>query len=243
MSERRATPAPWRRRSLAREYVEALLIAVVFATFARTWTVQAFKIPTGSMEENLKIGDHILVNKFVYGPVATGLERWLLPVRELRRGDIAVFKYPEDPTRDFIKRCVGLPGDVVEIRDKVVFVNGQAVDDAGYTYRTDERVYPRSLFLPEGFRQRDNFGPYSVPAKHYFFLGDNRDESNDSRFWGPVPATHVKGRALMVYWSLDARRTEAPARSGWWGRAAQAAGALPQLVARTRWERSFQLVR
>lgn len=196
-------------KSLLREYLEALLIAVIFATFARTYTIQAFKIPTGSMEENLLIGDHILVNKFVFGPTRTPAESFLLPTSALRRGDVVVFKYPEGPERDFIKRCIGLPGDVIEIHDKVISVNGEEIDDSAYTYRTDPQIYPRSVFLHESYRDRDNFGPYTVPAGHFFFLGDNRDNSNDSRFWGPVPAEYIKGRALLIYWSFESEREEA----------------------------------
>ena len=120
-----------RPRSIGREYLEALLIAIIFATFARTYVVQAFKIPTGSMEQNLLIGDHILVNKFVYGAQVGAVERALLPGREVQRGDVVVFKFPEDPTRDFIKRCVGLPGDEIEIVDKKLFVNGEEVSEGG----------------------------------------------------------------------------------------------------------------
>src|SRR5262249_18824292 len=125
-------------KSVYREYLEALLIAVIFATFARTFVVQAFKIPSGSMEQNLLIGDHILVNKFIFGPTLSPLERRLLPVRPVRRGDVVVFKFPQDPERDFIKRCVGLPGDTVEIVDKRLFVNGRLVHDEGYTNHTNE---------------------------------------------------------------------------------------------------------
>src|SRR3954452_14124252 len=133
-------------KSLLREYLEALIIAVIFATFARTWIVQAFKIPSGSMEQNLLIGDHILVNKFIYGPLSGDLERKLVPAREVRRGDVVVFKFPQDPTRDFIKRCVGLPGDTIEVVDKRLFVNGKRVEDESYTWHNDPIVYPRSLF-------------------------------------------------------------------------------------------------
>lgn len=229
-------------RSVAREYVEALLIAVIFATFARTYIVQAFKIPTGSMEQNLLIGDHILVNKFVVGPSSSTLERWLLPIREIRRGDVLVFKFPEDPSRDFIKRCVGLPGDEIEIVDKRTYVNGMPVDDATYTFHTDPRVYPKSVFLPESYRSRDNFGPYTVPEGEYFFLGDNRDNSNDSRFWGPVPASFIKGRAFMVYWSFAGERGSVD-WPGYASRVRELGHVVSGFVTRTRWERSFQLVR
>src|SRR5437588_711567 len=125
-------------KSVFREYLEAFLIAVIFATFARTFVVQAFKIPSGSMEQNLLIGDHILVNKFAYGPTLFALERRLLPTRSVHRGDIVVFKWPKDPERDFIKRCMGVPGDTIELVDKRLFVNGRPVHDEGYTYHTDD---------------------------------------------------------------------------------------------------------
>ncbi len=229
-------------RSLLREYLEALLIAVIFATFARTYTFQAFKIPTGSMEDNLLIGDHILVNKFIYGHAPSGVERALLPYQDVRRGDVVVFKYPEDPSRDFIKRCVALPGDEVEIVDKTLFVNGVKVIDQSYTYRKDPRVYPRSVFLPEAYRQRDNFGPVTVPDGHYFFMGDNRDNSNDSRFWGPVPAEYVKGRALLVYWSFD-NESETVGWPGLRGKMRQLGTVFLRFFSGTRWERSFLIVR
>src|SRR5947199_5190273 len=127
-------------KSLLREYLEALLIAVIFATFARTYVVQAFKIPSGSMEQNLLIGDHILVNKFIYGPTSSALEKKLLPVRDVRRGDVVVFKFPQDPSRDFIKRCVGMPGDTVEVVDKRLYLNGREVHDSGYCYHSTEHV-------------------------------------------------------------------------------------------------------
>ncbi|MDX1643342.1 MAG: signal peptidase I [Thermoanaerobaculia bacterium] len=223
---------PWRRRhrSTFREYLEAFLIAVIFATFARTFVVQAFKIPTGSMEQNLLIGDHILVNKFVYGPTATELERLLLPHRDVERGDVVVFKFPEDPSRDFIKRCVALPGDRVEIIGDRLFIDGREVDDASYTY-----------FRPE-VRYRPHFGPVTVPRDEYFCMGDNRDNSRDSRAWGGVPESYVKGRAFMIYWSYDGGRQPLE----WTGLADK----LEQLVdvargffVHTRWDRTFTIVR
>ncbi|MEJ2086329.1 MAG: signal peptidase I [Acidobacteriota bacterium] len=229
-------------KSLLREYLEALLIAVIFATFARTYVIQAFKIPTGSMEQNLLIGDHILVNKFVFGPVSSRLERLLLPYQQIRRGDVVVFKFPENPSRDFIKRCVGLPGDEVEIVNKELFVNGMKVDDSTYTYRTDSRIYPRSVFLYEGFRDRDNVGPVTIPADQFFFLGDNRDNSNDSRFWGTVPAHYIKGRAFMIYWSFDSPG-DTEHWPGYLGKIRQLAQVLATFFSGTRWERTLQIVR
>jgi len=228
-------------KSLLREYLEALLIAVIFATFARTYVVQAFKIPSGSMENNLLIGDHILVNKFVYGPVASPVERVLLPMRTVDRGDIVVFKYPEDPTRDFIKRCMGLGGDTISLVDKDLFINGKRVNDSSYVHHTDTTAYPRSMYFNPR-RTRDNYAPQTVPPKSYFCMGDNRDNSNDSRFWGPVPEGYVKGRAFMVYWSFDSGQEpiEWPGVSG---KLRQLGRVALNFFSRTRWDRTFRIVR
>jgi signal peptidase I len=236
-------------KSLPREYLEALLIAVVFATFARTFLVQAFKIPSGSMEQNLLIGDHILVNKFVYGP-AGGLGRAVLPARAVRRGDVVVFKFPDDPSRDFIKRCIGLPGDTVEVQDKVLFLNGEQVHDEGYVYHFDDQILPRSELLAAGLRNRDNFGPFQVPEESYFCMGDNRDNSNDSRFWGTVPASNVKGRAFLVYWSNAGEVAGAGGALGegtdhgdGGSRLRRLGRAALRFFTDTRWNRSFRVVR
>ncbi len=184
------------RRSRFRENAEAIFIAVLIALFIRTFVVQAFKIPSGSMKPTLQIGDHILVNKFAYGVKIPYLNTVLLPVGSPERGDIVVFKYPLDPRKDFIKRVIGIPGDVVEIRDKVIFVNHQRLNhDVGVF--TDPHIMPGTL------RPRDNLGPVSVPAGHLFVMGDNRDESFDSRFWGFVPLRDVSGKAFIIYWSWD----------------------------------------
>lgn len=229
------------RSPQARDFLEALIIAVIFAIFVRTFVVQAFKIPSGSMEENLLVGDHILVNKFIYGPTASPLEEILLPVRDVRRGDVAVFKFPDGPSRDFIKRCVGLPGDEVELVDKRLFVNGQLVDDESYVYRTDPRVYSRSSYLPASYNRRDNFGPYVVPAGGYFCMGDNRDNSRDSRFWRrtAVPEDYLKGRAVVIYWSFDP--TVRGPRSG--NPVERLGRTLASVPERIRLERTFKVVR
>ena len=228
-------------KSLLREYLEALLIAVVFATFARTWVVQAFKIPSGSMEKNLLIGDHILVNKFIYGPTTSRLEEALLPIRKVRRGDVVVFKYPDDPTRDFIKRCMGLPGDTLKMIDKDLYINGKLVHDSSFTYYADSASYPRDLlFHPR--RIRDNFGPKTVPPSSYFCMGDNRDNSNDSRYWGAVPESYLKGRAFLVYWSFES--DEEPTEwNGYGDKVRQIGRVALNFFTQTRWERTFRIVR
>ena len=227
-------------KSLPREYLEALLIAGVFATFARTWIVQAFKIPSGSMEKNLLIGDHILVNKFIYGPTVSLLEEKILPVRKARRGDVVVFKFPQDPNRDFIKRCVGLPGDTLKTVDKDLYINGRRVDESSYTWFSDSETYPRDLYFHPK-RVRDNFGPQTVPPGNYFCMGDNRDNSTDSRYWGTVPESFLKGRAFMVYWSVEGGDLGDPADPA--GKLRQLGRTAVHFFRGTRWDRTFRIVR
>ncbi|HQZ38149.1 MAG TPA: signal peptidase I [Vicinamibacterales bacterium] len=183
------------RKSTIREYFESLVVAVILALFVRTFGFQAFKIPTGSMEPNLLVGDHLLVNKFIFAPAATGLERTLLPMRPVTRGEVIVFKFPEDPERDFIKRVIGLPGETLELRNQVIYINGAPLMEPYAHYQ-----------LPAGAEGEDDvrqhYGPVTVPAGHYFMMGDNRDDSQDSRYWGFLPASYVKGRALFIYWSF-----------------------------------------
>ena len=192
------------KKSVAREYFESLVIAVVLALFVRTFVVQAFKIPTGSMEQNLLIGDHLLVNKFVFGPSTGQAERALLPMKDISRGDVVVFKYPEEPERDFIKRIIGLPGDQIELRRKRVYVNDQRLDEpyVYYLQAPDESGHDEAQGASRD--PRVSYGPVTVPPGHYFAMGDNRDNSEDSRYWGFLPRDYVKGRGLVIYWSYDA---------------------------------------
>jgi signal peptidase I len=186
------------RKSVVREYFEALIIAVALALFVRTFVFQAFKIPTGSMEDNLLIGDHLIVNKMVFSPSVTWVERALLPRRDITRGDIVVFKYPEDPGRDFIKRVIGLPGDRIELRGRTLYVN-----DAPLTEPYVQHLLPAPAEgRPRSDDVRIDYGPVTVPTGQYFMMGDNRDNSQDSRYWGFMPATYVKGQALFIYLSV-----------------------------------------
>jgi signal peptidase I len=191
------------RKSTLREYFESMCIAVVLALFVRTFVVQAFKIPTGSMENNLLIGDQLLVNKFVFAPTATGLERLLLPIRDIQRGEILVFKFPEDPDRDFIKRVIGLPGETLEMRNKKIFINGKPLDEpyVHFLFPISDAEGPGDADFSGGGVQR-NYGPVTIPPDMYFMMGDNRDNSEDSRYWGFMPRSYVKGKALFVYFSF-----------------------------------------
>lgn len=222
-----STPAPLRERA------DPLLAAVIFALFARTFLFQAFEVPSSSMEKSVLTGDRLLVNKFLYAPEGAGPFDRLLPVRAVRRGDIVVFRFPPDPRRDLIKRVVALPGETVEIRDKAVFVDGRLLEEP-YAFHADDRTWPDEPGIPEDRRQRDQVPALRVPPRSYFVMGDNRDASNDSRFWGPVPAANLEGRALCVYWSV-------PPRSS-----ASSGGELRsplELLRRTRWDRTFLPVR
>lgn len=184
------------RKSVFREYAEAIIVALILALIIRTFVVQAFKIPSSSMEPTLEVGDHLLVSKFIYGVrnPFTG-EVWI-DIRDPRRYDVVVFRYPRDPRQDYIKRVIGLPGETVEIRDKTVYIDGRRVDDPRAVFRDDE-------ILPPSRQPRDNFGPMTVGPDELFVMGDNRDNSHDSRYWGMVDQGDLRGKAFILYWSWD----------------------------------------
>lgn len=227
------------KKSTGREYFEALLIAIIFVNFARVFVFQAFKIPTGSMEDNLKVGDHIIVNKFIYGPKFDNPLTRVVPLRDIERGDIIVFRFPEQPETDFVKRVIGVPGDTLDIRDKKVFINGRPLDEP-YVVFDDAQVYPDQPALPEPWRSRDQFGPFRVGPGQYFAMGDNRDHSHDSRYWGPVPRGMIKGRAFMVYWSFEL--PPPPQGSPPSARMKELWNVIRHFISKTRWRRMFFIV-
>jgi len=229
------------KKSVTREYYEAILVAFILALFVRTFVFENFKIPSGSMEDNLLIGDHLVVNKFLFSPNWGSVLHKVLPYRQPRRGDVVVFKYPENPRRDFIKRCIAIGGDTIEIRGKQLWLNGEHQEEP-YVVFKDPLVRGIGPGVPARFRNRDNFGPYTVPVGSIFCLGDNRDNSLDSRFWGPVPLSYVKGRAVLIYWSYEAQRNDWKWQ-GFGHRAKQLAGVFVHFFTRTRWDRQFQLIR
>ncbi|MDY6971860.1 MAG: signal peptidase I [Thermodesulfobacteriota bacterium] len=200
-----------KKKSVFREYAEAAVIAIILALFIRTFVVQAFKIPSGSMETTLLVGDHILVNKFIYGVKIPFIRKTLIPISEPQRDDVIVFIYPMDESKDFIKRVIGLPGDRIEIVDRKISINGKTYDDKYCRYSDQGEK------LSHRFNQA-HFGPVTVPEDQLFVMGDNRDHSYDSRFWGFVPLASVKGKAFMIYWSWP----------GWWSR--------------PRWNRFLQII-
>ena len=228
------------KRSVAREYLEALLIAAIFLRFANTFVLQTFYIPSGSMENTLLVGDHLFVNRFIYGPAPTALERKLLPLRPIRRGDIVVFRSLEDPRVDVVKRCIGLPGDHIKAVAKKLYLNGKPVDDSSYAIRRDPNVYPDLPYFPEQERKRDNFAA-AVPADSYFCMGDNRDNSYDSRYWGPLPRQQLKGRPVFIYWSYGGEIAYGATAMG--SQLRQLADTALGFFTRSRCQRTFHLIR
>lgn len=187
---------PAKRKHIVREYAESIIIAVILALFIRTFVVQAFKIPSASMEDTMLIGDHLLVNKFIYGTKIPFTDGRILKIRDPERGDVIVFEYPEDPSKDFIKRVIGTPGDVVQVVNKKVYVNGRL-------YENPHEVHKEPDVIPAAQNPRDNTEPITVPENSFFVMGDNRDRSYDSRFWGFVRSDQIKGLAFIKYWSWD----------------------------------------
>lgn len=185
-----------RTKSVFREYAEAIIIALLLALFIRTFVVQAFKIPSGSMEPTLLIGDHLLVSKFIYGVRNPFSGEIWVEIRQPRRYDVVVFKYPQNPSQDYIKRVIGLPGESVEIIDKQVYIDGDPLLDPKAVFLDDE-------ILTASRQPRDNFGPVRVGEDELFVMGDNRDNSHDGRFWGMVETSALKGKAFLLYWSWD----------------------------------------
>lgn len=184
------------KKRLLKEYVQAIVTALILALIIRAYIVQAFKIPSGSMIPTLLVGDHILVNKFIYGTKIPFSDKKILIFKKPEKGDIIVFKFPENPKKDFIKRVIATEGDIIEERDKVVYVNGLAIKEP-YARHVDSSLRPGT------FDPRDNFGPIKVPKDKVFVMGDNRDQSYDSRYWGFVDLKDIKGKALIIYWSWD----------------------------------------
>ncbi len=184
------------RKGTIREYAEAIITAIILALIIRAFVVQAFKIPSGSMLDTLQIGDHLLVNKFLYGLDLPFTDKKVFGLRDPAKGDIIVFKYPEDPRRDFIKRVIAAAGDTVEARDRIIYVNGKPVPEP-YV------IHTASTILPAEVSKRDNFGPIEVPEGKVFMMGDNRENSHDSRYWGFVDHEAVRGKAFIIYWSQD----------------------------------------
>ncbi len=216
------------RKSTVREYFESIVITAIIALFATTYVVQAYKIPTGSMESNLLIGDHLLVNKFVYGIYNGALARFL-PYKPLKRGDVIVFKYPLSPDVAYVKRLIGLPGEKLEMIGRTIYINGNPLKES-YTQYID----PGSIY--------EHYGPFQIPEGQYFAMGDNRDNSQDSRFWGFVPRDNIIGKALAIYWSYETPRDEYMQTSAS-DKMKQFADVFVNFFSKTRWRRTLRIIR
>jgi len=183
-------------KSKLREYAESIIIAVILAFFIRTFIIQAFKIPSGSMKPTLQIGDYLIVNKFIYGVKIPIIRKTIVPISNPKRGDIVVCIYPQDRSMDFIKRVIGIAGDRIEIKNKKIYLNGRPAND-------NNGVYTYDRIIPGTEQPRDNLGPIVVPPDDIFVMGDNRDNSYDGRFWGFVNLRDVLGKAVIIYWSWN----------------------------------------
>ena len=231
-----------RKTSTAREYLEAIVIAVLFLGFTNTFVIKTFFIPSGSMEDTLLVGDHLFVNRYIFGGAPTALERTLLPLRSPRRGDIVIFRSPKQPNVDLVKRLMALPGDTVQAIDKQLYLNGKRVDDSAYVVHKDPHTYGDSPGVDPERSQRDNFGPITVPEGHYLCLGDNRDQSYDSRYWGAVPERYLKGRAFLIYWSYGGGTSDGQWR-GLGNKLKELGRTTLGFATKSRWSRTFHLPR
>ena len=224
-------------KGVVREYFELIAETAVFVFFVMTFVVQAFQIPTGSMEPTLLIGDFLLVNKWAYARPVLPFEEALMPNKRLARGDIIVFKYPREMNKDYVKRVIGLEGEKVEIRDKQVLINGKPLAEP-YKVHNDTQVYSRTDAYRYDDLIRDNYGPVVVPPGHCFAMGDNRDNSADSRYWGFLPLDNIKGRPWVIYFSYKAER------DAWQKRAvSDRLRKFASFLPRARWSRMLKVVR
>jgi signal peptidase I len=233
--------------------LQSLLATIVIAVFVITYIVQAFQIPSPSMENTLLTGDYLLVDKLCYG--GNGIADYIIPYRSIRRGDIIVFHYPVNPAQHFVKRVVGVPGDRIHLVNKRVFVNGVALAEPYVRYSKPERNpfrddFPRLDVLDPGINadwwvqmpKLVESGQLIVPEGHYFAMGDNRDDSSDSRYWGFVPRENIIGRPLLIYWSIRNADTDLPIPASVGDRLYHFAYAVTHFFQITRWDRTFRVV-
>ena len=225
-----------RGKSVFREYFELIAETAIFVFFVMTYVVQAFQIPSGSMEPTLLVGDFLLVNKFIYARPIDSFEAAVMPSRELKRKDIIVFKYPRDLSKDFVKRVIALEGEKIEIKNKQVFINDRPIDEP-YKVHNDSQIFEKGNYYQYDDVIRDNYGPVVVPPGHLFAMGDNRDNSLDSRYWSFVPLSYVKGRPWVIYFSYQAEK-DAYLKNGVRDRFKK----FFRFVFKTRWNRILKVV-
>ncbi len=226
-----------RDKSVVREYFELIAETAVFVFFVMTFVVQAFQIPTGSMEPTLLVGDFLLVNKFVYAEPQFPLEKIILPRRDIHRQDIVVFKYPKELNKDFVKRVIAMAGETIEIKDKQVYINDSPITE-NYKVHEDTQVFTKNGYYRYDDTIRDNFGPVVVPPGQCFVMGDNRDNSMDSRYWSFLPMDNIKGRPWIIYFSYRAER-DAYLKTGFDDRLKKFMSFIPK----ARWGRMLKVIR
>lgn len=226
-----------REQSVIREYFELIVETAIFVFFVMTFVVQAFQIPTGSMEPTLLIGDFLLVNKLAYEKPFFPLEEKILPNKKIERGDIVVFKYPKEPDKDFVKRVIALEGETIEVKDKQVYINGSPISEK-YKVHSDSQVYTKNEYYQYDGYIRDNFGPVVVPPGHCFAMGDNRDNSLDSRYWGFLPLSNIKGKPWVIYFSYRAEKDAYLKTS-----AGERIRKIANFIPRARWKRLLKIIK
>lgn len=226
-----------KEKSVFREYFELIVETAVFVFFVMTFIVQAFQIPTGSMEKTLLVGDFLLVNKFAYAETILTLEEKILPRKKIEHNDIVVFKYPEELSKDFVKRVIALGGDKIEIKDKQVYINDEPVRE-DFKVHSDNQVFTKNEYYQYDDYIRDNFGPLEVPEGFCFVMGDNRDNSMDSRYWSFLPLSYIKGRPWLLYFSYEAERDAYLKTS-----LRERLDKLVRFIPKARWKRMLKIVR
>lgn len=236
-SEPEADPLPSRlaRKSRIREWAESLTFTIIFVLVFTRFVAQATQVPTESMKPTIMVGDHFFLDKLAFPANYPRFMRPYLPEREINHGDIIAFQAPNQGDIPFVKRVIAIPGDTVEIRNKVVWLNDRQLDEP-YKIHVDEELYTDDPWIPEQLHIRDNYGPVTLPEGMYFMMGDNRDNSNDSRYWGFVPRGNVIGKPLFVYWSYESDPYVPGART-MTGRIKSYLSVTAQFFSRTRWFR------
>jgi len=230
------SPSQPRVKSAAREWLESLVFSLIFVFFFTNFIAQATQVPTESMKPTILVGDHFFLDKFAFPANYPEMILRMLPTRTISRGDIVAFKSPENPRIPFIKRVIGLPGEILEIRDKKVYIDGAELKES-YKNFIDSNVYERNSGIPSDYIVRDNFGPITIPPDCYFMMGDNRDNSNDSRYWGVVNGKNVIGKPLFIYWSYEAPPYD-PRPKSIVEHVQDYASVVAHFVSKTRWSRT-----
>jgi signal peptidase I len=235
-----APPSPPRGKSAAREWLESLVFSLIFVFFFTNFIAQATQVPTESMKPTILVGDHFFLDKFAFPANYPEMLLKILPNRAISRGEIVAFKSPENPKIPFIKRVIGLPGETLEIRDKRVYINGAELKES-YKHFIDSNIYERDSGIPNDYIVRDNFGPITIPPDSYFMMGDNRDNSNDSRYWGVVSGKNIIGKPLFIYWSYEAPPYD-PRPKSIVEHVQEYASVVAHFISKTRWSRTGMIL-